>query len=425
MNLHKIKARAKVAAILIATTGSLVGGNLASASRTAGADPAAASAYNGVGSDTIQDLFDAYSGAEPFPPSPATVYSIPMHSSAASGNKTINSWDAVPAGGTAAAPGCIITKYGGNSFDRPNGSSNGIAAIRAAATVPPTTFANSAATCAGPQPVTGQVDFARSSRGPNAGTSPCATPPDCLSWVPFARDAVSFAFYDHSTNNIATLTTTKLHDLYSSGTGTLCASGVAPPCAAGDDLIKACLTQSGSGTTKFWEGAIGVADAVAVNAATMSGCYGTVGIEENGANAFFTFASAQPLGTDSVVDFSAGSWISQANGVALDRSGTARAGGVDMGAIDALGKPYIGTAPNEAPNPVFYASPLYGRDVYVVVSTRKFAAITGDAGLKSLFLGGTAQICTAGALATALKFGFSSPPSVACGTQITANLAGS
>jgi hypothetical protein len=417
MNLQHLKVRFKVAALLAITTSTVALGILGSTPRMAGADPAFASSYTGVGSDTIQDVFDAFSGAEPYPPSALTAYNVPLHSSATSGSKTISSWDAIPAGTT--SPGCIVTKLGGGSFDRPNGSSNGINALRDS--ILNVGFQNSSASCTGaPASVNGQIDFARSSRGPNAGTSPCTTTGQCLDWVPFARDAVSFAYFDHATNTLATLTSAQLTALYSSASGTI---------TVGTDTVQACLSQSGSGTTKFWEGALGVTDAQAVAAATASGCYNSAqaitggGLEENGGNSFYAYASTLPAGTDAVIDFSSGSWISQANAVASDRSATARTNGVDLGAIDALGKPYTGAAPSEGPSTGFYASTTYGRDVYVVVSATKFG-FPGDPGMKSLFNGAASVICSAGAAATSLKFGFPAPLQ-SCGVPITANLVGS
>jgi hypothetical protein len=404
---------------MMATLGNLVG----MSTPKAAADPATASAYVGVGSDTIQDLFDAYSGANPYPASSATQYYTPLHGSAASGNKTVSSWDAVPAGGSASAPGCIVAKFGGGSFDRPNGSGNGITAlshsIDGTAWFNPVTTASCTGSGAPAGNVSGQIDFARSSRGPKAGTSPCTatSTANCLDFIPFARDAVSFAYFDHATNELATLTSTQLQQLYSNTTtGSIT--------LANGNTVKACLSQSGSGTTGFWETALGVSDATAEAASAASGCTADPSLlEENGANTFYTFASGLPAGTDAVVDFSVGSWISQANGAALDRSATARTNGVDLGAIDSLGKPYTGTAPNEAPNSTFYASTTYGRNLNVVVQQSRMGTF-GDAGLKSLFLGSTtAAVCSSAAQTTAAKFGFSSAlVGATCGTPVTANL---
>jgi len=389
MRIRQIRAT-KVASVLAASA-TLLSMNAVTTTRVAGADPAFASSYVGVGSDTTQDVFDAYSGAEPYPPSAATVYSVPLNSSAASNHKTISSFDAVPAGGSASAPGCITPKLGAGAMDRPNGSGNGIAALSHA--IDGTGWQAATASCtagtANATPViSGNVDFARSSRGPKvSGTA--------LTYIPFARDAMGVAVFDHGSANFDNLTTAQLNALYSSPTGTLVING---------DTAKACLPQAGSGTRSFFLGAIGVSDATANAAANAAGCNGQ---EENGADTFYTFANAQPANTGAVIPFSGGSWISQANGVALDRSGTGRTNGVDLAAIDALGKPYTGTAPTEAPSAGYYASTTYGRNVFVVVSTPRIGAF-GDSGLKSLFVGAGAQICASAAQATANRFGFES-----------------
>jgi hypothetical protein len=378
-------------------------GNLASTTHTAGADPAFVTSYVGVGSDTIQDVFDAYSGANPSPgasSAQAVNWFTPIHSSLASKNKTVSSFDAVDANG---AVGCISTKLGGGSFDRPNGSTDGINALSNAQNGGAW---QKAAACAGtPNNVTGQIDFARSSRDHNAvaGTQ--------LTFIPFARDAVSYAYFDHNTQAVSQLTKAQLTSLYTSATGSI---------TVGTTTVKACITQQGSGTTKFWETAIGVTDAQAQAASAASGCTANPSaLEENGGNSFYTFASGLPAGTAAVVDFSAGSWIAQANGLALDRSATARTNFVDLGSIDPgtgfLGKPYTGTAPNLAPSTVFYGDTTFGRNLFVVVPTSKLSGLRADPGLVSLFSNTApapgAAICQTGpgsAQDTANKFGFAS-----------------
>jgi hypothetical protein len=325
-----------------------------------------------------------------------------------SGHKTISSYDAIPAGGSASAPGCITTKPGGPAFDRPNGSGNGIAALSHAFDTPANSgwqaSASNPPSCTvgtlNPAPsVSGQIDFARSSRGPKvAGTA--------LDYIPLFRDAVDFAFFKaNGTADISTLSLTQLQTLYSNtATGTI---------TVGADTVKACLPQSGSGTRSFFLGAIGVADAGTADvAATAAGCNGQ---EENGANTFATTAAAC---IDAVIPFSAGSFISQINpGNATDRSSTGVAAGVDLGIINPGGpgavKPYTGvaTAPPIAIDSTYYSNTTFGRDLYAVISQSKCGATCGgaglgDPGLKSLFAGATSAVCSAAAQTTANNFGF-------------------
>ncbi len=380
--------------VFVSTALLVVGGG--SGPVPAGADPASASSYVGVGSDTIQDVVDALAGTSPYPGCDLTGgsdYYVPLHSSTATGSKTLSSFDAIPCGGSSAAPGCITSKLGGPSFDRPNGSGNGIAALSHAVDPNPAnnTWQASVNSCTGALVnVAGQIDFARSSRGPN-NTSTSA-----LTYIPFSRDGLSYAYVQHGTQDISHLTTAQLTALYSSASGTI---------SVGGDTVRACLANTGSGTTGFWLPAIGVTQTQAVTAATAACGFVAPGVEENGGDSFLAQANSINNTDDFVIDFSAGSWISQANAVALDRSSAARSAGVDLGNPDQIGgvgaKPYTGTPGTEVPNATYYnftsGSTLgtYGRNLYVVVPTAKIG-ITGDAGLKSLFVGGSAAICGTG-----------------------------
>src|SRR5690349_15991949 len=112
MKRRQLKVTAKLVATF-ASTAMLLLGNVVTASRPAGADPLFPKSYVGVGSDTIQDVMNALSGAAPFPApgGNGTVnFYTPIHSSTASGSKTITSWDAVDPGTGAA--GCITPKLG-------------------------------------------------------------------------------------------------------------------------------------------------------------------------------------------------------------------------------------------------------------------------------------------------------------------------
>ena len=356
---------------------------------SAQADPSFTSAYAGVGADVTQDVFAGLSGASPAPPTSATVnWYTPIHSSAATNNKTINSFDANPPGGTTTNPGCITTKLGGPSFDRPNSTTAGLAALLAAVTG--SGYVNSSASCTGTAVnVTGQIDFARAARGPKtSGTT--------LTFIPYARDGLGVVYYDHGTGHLATLTTAQLASLYSSSTGTA---------TIGGDTVYACLPISGSTPRSNLESAIGVSDTTASAAATAAGCNNKI---QNSGNDFYSFASTLPAGSDAVIPISSGSWISQANNLAVDRSNLARAGGADLAAIDSLGKPYTGSAPSEAPNTTYYQSTLYGYNVYTVVPTAKLSGFTADAALESLFSGSGSALCSTTEQNIIHTFGFDS-----------------
>ena len=373
----------------------------------AGADPIAKSAYVGVGSDTTQDVFNALAGAAPYsvPSTGGTVKGFdPIISSAASGSKGIVSWDAQdPAGQT-----CIAPKYNFSVIDRPNGSGDGQKALSRAIDGGAWTKSLGCGSAAGN--VTGAIDFARSSSGP-----PSAFPGTTLSFIPFARDGLTYAYVAHAGADLSALTTTELRALY--GTANVASTGKILNLRGTGHDVFACMVQSGSGTGRFWDTAMGNngSGATASASAAASGCGSS--FQENGYNAWAasTFISTLTATQDAVIPFSAGAWISQANGVTVDQSSNGRTGGDKLGAID--NTPAItGAAPNEAPNPTFYASTTYGRDLYVVVQTSRVPAIGGDAGLKSLFRGATSAICSASAQTSINKFGFSSATAKPCGT---------
>ena len=382
----------RLGTLRVATAVAVVSGTAGLATLTAlgasaQADPSFVSAYAGVGADVTQDIYAGISGASPAPPASNSNFYLPIHSSGATNNKTINSFDAAPSGGTTLNPGCITTKLGGPSFDRPNSTTNGIAALIAA--VNGSGWQSASASCTGaPVNVTGQIDFARAARGPkSSGTT--------LTFVPFARDAVGVIEFDHGTGHLATLTTAQLTALYSSSTGTSTING---------DTVYACMTISGSTPRSNLEAAIGVSDATVNIAANAAGCNN---IQQNSGDNFYAFASTLPSGSSAVIPISSGSWISQANGVAVDRSSAARTGGADLAAIDALGKPYTGSAP-EAPSTAYYTSTQYGYNVFTVLPTTKITGFTKDAALVSLFVGPTASLCSSGEQSLVNTFGFDS-----------------
>jgi hypothetical protein len=379
--------------VRLATAVALVAGaagvaTLVDFTSTAQADPAFTSAYVGVGGDVPQDVVAALSGASPAPPSATVNWYTPLHSSSATNNKTIVSFDANPAGGTTSNPGCITTKLGGPSFDRPGSTTSGLAALLAAVTG--SGWVNSSASCTGTAVnVTGQIDFVRAARGPKtAGTQ--------LTFIPYARDGLGVIEFDHGTGHLATLTTAQLTALYSSSTGTSTING---------DTVYACLTISGSTPRSNLESAIGVSDTTASTAATAAGCNNKI---QNSGNDFWTFASTLPAGSDAVIPISSGSWISQANGLAVDRSDQARTGGADLAAIDALGKPYTGTAPSELPRTTYYQSTSYGYNIYNVVPSSKLSGFTQDKALQSLFVGSGSALCSSGEQTIVNQYGFDS-----------------
>ena len=340
-----------VAALAVASGTAGLASLTALSGPTAQADPLSTTAEVGVGADVTQDVFDALSGASA-PNSATTHFFTPLHANSANGNTTIQSFDAFPAGGSTVNPGCITTLTGGPAFDRPNSTTNGIAALNAA--ISGSGWENTSASCTNALVnVTGQIDFARAARGPKTTGS-------TLTFVPYARDAVAYLYYDHGTGNLATLTTAQLKGLYSGTITTI-----------NGDTVKPCLTITGSAPRSNLETAIGVSDATAQATAHAAGCDQ---IQQNSGNAFWT-GVANTLGTkvDAIIPISAGDWIAQNNGFAVDESATARSHGLTLGSVNDggtnLGLPFTGSGTSLAANTTYYQDANYGYNLYVVLPT--------------------------------------------------------
>jgi hypothetical protein len=438
MKKSRLRTFARVGAAIAASTGALALGNFASGS--AGADPAwsgQATPLVAIGSNTIEDIMDAYAGLAPSAGvAGATFHSYtPLHDPTTF--EQVYSWDALNP--VSSASDCISAKPGFPAMARPNGSGNGAKALSdaiAGVAWSATSIPGCAATTVG-----GEIDIARSSSGPGTTAACTFAGANCLAWIDFGHDAVSYAYWINggttTTGQVDHLSNAQLTSLYSNTTtGTY----VDP---ATNVKYYACLPQLGSGTEKFFIGKLaggaGVVQATAEAAATAAGC---VNFEENGANTFQTTAAAipaLPAGAVPVTPFSIGSYISQANNVALNRSSTGVTAGVSFGYIDAAGSgqlPYAGVAPNLTPNAAFYGS-TYGRDLFLAVDNKKLNGsisqsnaimkrIFGFLGLNWAVGGGpqanantaSGQLCQAPYQTTTLNtFGFLAPTAAACGAE--------
>jgi hypothetical protein len=113
-----------------------------------------------------------------------------------------------------------------------------------------------------------------------------------------------------------------------------------------------------------------------------------------------------------IIGFSAGNFIAQGNGVALSQL----ASGVDLGTISNdgtgadLGAAYttavVDTRTVYSPAPAFYASTVFGRNVYNVFDTARVTGF-GNNDVKSLFVGPTSAVCSVEGQVTVNQFGFS------------------
>lgn len=359
----------------------------------------------GMGSDTTQDVMNALAGFN------NGIGYTPIRSSSGSKSTQIVSYDAIVGG----VKGSCVTPKPGPTFSRPNGSTNGRKALSRAIDGGLWTVGSS--TCAGEptgQLLGGIVDFARSSAAPPTPAAPGALDTDpsaALTYLPFGRDALSFAYYRPGGAPVTSLTSGELNLIFTVGPQTI-----------GGVKIVGCSIQAGSGTYQSWNTAVtataGQMLAATTQCRTAPGVTAPGEIQENDANSFKTrgdLVIAQPgeSGTQVVIGYSAANFIAQKNGVSPDQTSTAPT--VDLGAIDALGKPYAGTGSSRVPCGVavgctadFYADVKYGRTVYNVVQTSR---ITGppsaNADMKTLFVGPTSAICSPAAVTTINAFGFS------------------
>ena len=184
------------------------------------------------------------------------------------------------------------------------------------------------------------------------------------------------------------------------------------------------MTITGSTPRSNIETATGVSDATAEAEALVNGCDQ---LQQNSGNAFWTFASTLNGTTDAIVPISAGDWIGQANGVAVDESATTRANGVTVGSVSGLGLPTTGSAPTLAANTTYYQDSSYGYNVYTVLPTNVLSGFGEDASLVSLFTNtatlpaNNAQICQTASQNIIHEFGFDSLTSGegSCGSTTT------
>jgi hypothetical protein len=321
--------RNKVFAVGLATAAaaSLVAATAVSAS----ADPVRP--YAAAGSDTIQDVWNGLSND-----------GAPLG--------TIASFDAFEGDGTGHL---IKTKTLGTWFLRPSGSGNGIKALSAA-------WDPANHTWSGKQLTHEELDIARSSSGPkNVGTA--------LTYIPFARDAVSVAFNPVGTLTSLNLTTNQIKEIYSGVDDT--ADSVVQISGSvvtvNGETVHPKIPQSASGTRTFFLGAIGV-----TTLASYISDPGTVaqgGLPEN---------DGTYIANDGdLIPFSAAQWIAQNN---LAPGVTNTTAGLALASVNGAAPTNGGASPAMGPGPLFgtaisgnytvvpgTGAGVFNRDTYVVV----------------------------------------------------------
>ena len=227
----------------------------------------------GVGSDTIQNVFDQFS----------------HDFNATHTTGKLYSWDALnPSNGAMGDP--IQLKSGSTNCNipRPDGSSAGITALE------------NTKTTTGGSPC---IDFARSSRARSS------TDPATITFIDLAGDAVTVATQPGSNAPANLITTSVLTGIYNC---TITKWNQIPGNTGGSSsTIAAMLPQNGSGTRAFFLGAIGLT--------APGGCVSTSstvqGAGGNGANTLEENEGVDPsLNTNTanvIFPFSVGKWIAQ------------------------------------------------------------------------------------------------------------------
>lgn len=271
--------------------------------------------YAAVGSDTIQDVWNGLSNDGVIP-------QVANYNAFGSGK--------------------IQTRARGPQFKRPSGSGNGIKALSAAEDL------NHTGGWDGVQ-IADQVDFARSSDKSDSAKYPGQQ----LTFIPFARDAVSVAVRNGGES--IDLTHAQITALYKS-----CVQPIAGV------TLKPLLPQDGSGTRKFFLKALDGTEKYD------STCVKVAGAENDG---------TQLTEDNQVIPFSAAQWISQQNGV-VPNTLTDQ---LTIASIDSQSATQ-GEAPNMKPGALFgdmkddaygplTAKNAFARDTYNVIATRRMAEL--------------------------------------------------
>ena len=323
----------------------------------------------GVGSDTTQDVVGGLTTLSP---------------------TVVGSWNAVSSDPTITT---ITTKDGGPSFKRPNGSGDGVFALTQSATGSASNLYNNVN-------IAGQVDFARSSGGPSS-----AYPGSDLTYIPFATDAVTYAYNGASAfptdvplGTSATDTAVggafpfNLRNIYNCRVTTFSDAG-------GNDItIVPLIPQLGSGTRSFWLGQVGLTEATLPTCVTSRNNT----VEEHDGRAL--------VGSGDVMPYSIAQYIAQGRYSAITTSTVVeRRGNSVLGKVATV-SPFQLTGTTLTLNPSF---PIK-RTVYNVVQTSRLA----ETAIASTFVGSTSTVCSAAGQTIIKSYGFAVAPN--CGVTTIA-----
>jgi hypothetical protein len=330
----------------------------------------------GVGSDTTQDVSNGLAAGSP-----------------GGGISAIGSYDAT---GTAT----IRTRSVSSPlFNRPNGSTAGVQALSASVNNTGTRLFPAS----GGVSITGQVDFARSSSAPSSsfvGTD--------LTFIPFARDAVTFAVSAASDFPRDIALGAASQDALSPAPFTLrnIYRGTVTRYSDSDFnqvTIRPIIPQAGSGTRSFWLGALGLTEAAIVGTPTTD--LGNTAQEHDG-------SSVTRVGD--IMPFSIAQFIAQGNYRALPTTIPERRGNVELGRVGTIKPLLASTGGGVELNAAFPINRL----VFNVVQTSRLSTtgVVADDLLRSTFVGTSSTVCSA--TTTIRQYGFA-PIGTLCGNTST------
>ncbi|MGV3731933.1 MAG: substrate-binding domain-containing protein [Microcella sp.] len=297
-----------------------------------------------------------------------------------------------------AGGGTIQVSDGGPTFNRPNGSTAGVQALSASV--------NDTGTrtwpASGGVSITGQIDFARSSSAPSG-----SFPGTQLTFIPFARDAVTFAVnaasdfprdipLGSSAQDSISPAPFTLRNIYRCTVTTYLDEDLNPV------TIRPLIPQSGSGTRSFWIGALGLTEG------TLGGCVTDLG------NTVQEHSGAQVTGPGDIVPFSIAQYIAQGNYSTLPTTVAERRFQVELGRIGTV-KPVI---PSVGGGVELNGNFPVSRLVFNVVETARITEGDPkyDAQLAAAFVGTGSDVCQASS--TIVQYGFGTIGAL-CGNTTT------
>jgi hypothetical protein len=391
--------------LVAAVSSAVLAGTVLGIAGPASADPTAVTTVAGAGSDTTQDVMDA------------------IAKSISGTSNLIGSWNAVQTGGVAHGPITPKSTTACTNVSRPNGSGEGVTALRRSLSgttgYPATTTATYAAGAGATVPALGSqcFDFARSSSGPGANAAPTD---GLLQYVPFALDGVTMAVGPASGASATAIkgsfTLTQLQSMYSTGAPAVGTDGVTydpnPADGVTGTSIHLLVPQSGSGTRSFFAGVMGI-NATTLPAWVSDQYTPTAGgaaasVEEHD-------GTAVQQDHNAIMPFSTAQWIAQATGHNDRRHGAVLQNVSGVAPIDTNGKL------NES-----FPSALL-REVYNVIPFSATTASGSNVNLFNIFVSPSTvnpnRVCGRTSLITEYGFGLltSAPKGHTCG-QVSSDL---